>query len=49
MLVIIRLGTLEVETSAFIGDHNWYLTVSGASTLHEYTTSKGVASHSEQC
>ncbi len=33
MLVITRLGTPEVETGAFIGDHNWYLTVSGASTL----------------
>jgi hypothetical protein len=47
MLVITKLGTLEVETCAFIvetstflvetcvvtRDHNWYLTVCGASTL----------------
>ena len=33
MLVITRLGTPEVKTSAFIGNHNWYLIVSGASTL----------------
>jgi hypothetical protein len=33
MLVITRFGTPEVKTDAFIGDHNWYLPLSGTSTL----------------